>query len=111
MSNAADKWSLIRLEVPIGFGNVEMTGDLDKSNLKGSGGTGSLVGVYWKRNVKKGDQLSQHRQTTEKFCCEKEGRNGVVAEGECGVKGMFYSVIKGDTGVCLCPKRDDPGER
>lgn len=111
MSNAADKWSLIRLEVPIGFGNVEMTGDLDKSNLKGSGGTGSLVGVYWKRNVKKGDQLSQHRQTTEKFCYEKEGRNGVVAEGECGVKGMFYSVIKGDTGVCLCPKRDDPGER
>lgn len=36
--NAADKWSLIRLEVPIGFGNVEMTGDLDKSNFKGSGG-------------------------------------------------------------------------
>ena len=43
MSNAADKWSLIRLEVPIGFSNVEMTGDLDKSNFKGSGGTGSLV--------------------------------------------------------------------
>lgn len=46
MSNAADKWSLIRLEVPIGFGNIEMTGDLDKINLKGSGGTGSQVGVY-----------------------------------------------------------------
>lgn len=46
MSNAADKWSLIRLQIPIGFGNMEMTGDLDKSNLKGSDGTGSLVGVY-----------------------------------------------------------------
>lgn len=34
MLNVANKWCLIRPEVPIDFGNIEITGDLDKSNLK-----------------------------------------------------------------------------
>lgn len=34
MSNAADKWSTMILEVPIGFGNMKITSDLAKNNLK-----------------------------------------------------------------------------
>lgn len=36
MSSAADKWT--RPEVRIGSGDMKITGDLNKSNLKGRGG-------------------------------------------------------------------------